>query len=174
MRGRMKRGGSLERYCREAVRMGAKDARVIRPSSVVTAPWVRMKCRFGCGGWGGCLTCPPNSPTPKETRKVLDCYKRAILVHTTSRWQGVKAMVVRMERSIFLGGFYKALALGSGPCNLCRKCNMKECRHPDRARPSMEACGIDVYATARGNGFPIEVVRTRHSAQNYYGLVLVD
>ncbi|HID55545.1 TPA: hypothetical protein EYP37_03380, partial [Candidatus Poribacteria bacterium] len=33
------------------------------------------------------------------------------------------------------------------------------CRHPRQARPSMEACGIDVYRTAKTAGFPIEVVR---------------
>jgi len=37
----------------------------------------------------------------------------------------------------------------------------------------MEACGIDVFATARGAGFPIEVVRDYQSAQNYYGLLLL-
>jgi predicted metal-binding protein len=41
------------------------------------------------------------------------------------------------------------------------------------ARPSMEACGIDVYKIARDNGFPIEVVRTRGEEWNIYGLVLV-
>ncbi len=38
----------------------------------------------------------------------------------------------------------------------------------------MESCGIDVYATARKNGFPIEVVRDERSDQNYYGLLLVE
>lgn len=169
-----RKAGSLGRFCREAVRLGAKDAKVIRASSVVTAPWVRLKCRFGCGGWGGCLTCPPNSPAPEETRRILDSYRRAILVHRGGKWASVKSIVVKLERTVFLAGFYKALALGSGPCNLCRKCNLKECRHPELARPSMEACGIDVYATARGNGMPISVVTDHKSPANYYGLVLVD
>ncbi len=38
----------------------------------------------------------------------------------------------------------------------------------------MEACGIDVYATARGNGFPIEVVKDETDDQNYYGVVLIE
>jgi hypothetical protein len=38
----------------------------------------------------------------------------------------------------------------------------------------MESCGIDVFATARGNGFPIEVVKDFKSAQNYYGVVLIE
>jgi hypothetical protein len=38
----------------------------------------------------------------------------------------------------------------------------------------MEACGIDVYRTARNNGYPIEVVTDCACAQNYYGLVLLE
>ncbi len=41
-------------------------------------------------------------------------------------------------------------------------------------RPALEACGIDVYTTARRAGFPIEVVRTRPQCPEYYGLVLID
>jgi predicted metal-binding protein len=48
------------------------------------------------------------------------------------------------------------------------------CRHPDLARPSMEAAGIDVFATVRAAGLPIEVVRSTDSPQNYYALILVD
>ncbi|UCF44650.1 MAG: hypothetical protein JSV99_12255, partial [Planctomycetota bacterium] len=48
------------------------------------------------------------------------------------------------------------------------------CRHPERARPAMEACGIDVFSTVRKVGLPIEVVRTRRQCPNYYGLILVD
>jgi hypothetical protein len=38
----------------------------------------------------------------------------------------------------------------------------------------MEACGIDVYTTARANGFSIEVVRDHSCDQNYFGVILVD
>ena len=42
------------------------------------------------------------------------------------------------------------------------------------ARPAMEACGIDVYATVRRAGFEIDVVRTMEQCPNYFGLILVD
>lgn len=89
----------------------------------------------------------------------------------------VTRIAVTIEREAFLDGWYKALALGSGPCRLCGRCALESgkraCRHPDKARPSMEACGIDVYRTARNNVYPIEVVRDDRSPQNYYGLVLL-
>ena len=80
-----------------------------------------------------------------------------------------------LERDLFLAGHYKAFGLGSGPCGLCRTCAFdKGCRHPYKARPSMEAVGIDVFATARRHGFIIEVVRTHDDPQHYFGLVLVE
>jgi hypothetical protein len=38
----------------------------------------------------------------------------------------------------------------------------------------MEACGIDVYQTARTAGYPIEVVQNSTCDQNYYGLLLLE
>ena len=163
----------LQAFVQRAVELGATEAKVIDPATVVTAAWVRWKCRFGCGGYGSSLCCPPHSPTPEETRKLLDCYQRAVLVHCKPG-QRPKVVVAALEREVFLAGFYRAFALGEGPCHLCEECNLERCSHPQEARPAMEACGIDVFATARGNGYPIEVVTDHECEQNYYGLVLVD
>ncbi|MGE5295557.1 MAG: DUF2284 domain-containing protein [Solirubrobacterales bacterium] len=154
---------------------GVLDAKVVAPAEVQTAAWVRLKCQYGCGGYGQCLTCPPYTPTPNEMRKVLDCYRRAILIHLAPDAE-LKAIVVELEREIFLRGAWKAFGLGAGPCEKCKSCVLEvgKCRHPHEARPAMEACGIDVYSTARRAGFEIEVVRTTEQCPNYFGLVLVD
>ena len=108
-------------------------------------------------------------------RIVLDSYHRAILMHFGPRAE-VKKIVADLERDIFLSGAWKAFGLGAGPCNFCRQCPVeaRKCRHAERARPSMEACGIDVFSTAKKANFPIEVVRTERQNQDYYGLILVD
>lgn len=152
--------------------LGAQDAKLIDPASIVTAAWVRVKCRYGCGGYGSSLCCPPHSPTPEETRAVIDCYEEALLIHCKPDVR-VKEIVAALEREAFLSGFYRAFGMGEGPCHLCDECNLERCIHPRHARPAMEACGIDVYATARGNGFPLEVARDRESEQNYYGMLLL-
>jgi len=156
-------------------RSGVKDARIICPSQVQTAAWVRLKCQFGCDGYGQCLVCPPFTPSPEEMRCVLDAYNRAILIHFTSG-ADVKATVADLERSIFLRGAWKAFGLGAGPCYFCRDCPVEKrrCRHAERARPAMEACGIDVFSTVRKAGLPVEVVTGRRQCPNYYGLILVD
>jgi predicted metal-binding protein len=178
---------SFSHWVDAAVELGAAEARIVSPESVVTATWVRLKCQYGCGGWGRRLTCPPHSPTPETTRKMLDEYSAAVLVHCPAggksptlqslgdgAWRSIKSIVADLEREVFLTGHYKAFAFGSGPCDLCDECNLQSCEHPYQARPSMEAAGIDVYATARGNGFPIKVVKDETCEQNYYGLVLIE
>ena len=166
-------------YMKIASERGVDHAVVVETSRVVTAPWVRMKCQFGCAGYGQSLCCPPRAPTPDEMRKILDSYAYGILLHRQIR-KGGKALqrlsqtAVDLERVLFLDGYYKAWTLGSGPCGRCKTCNMEACLHPDKARPSMEACGIDVYATARTYDLPIQVVREHTETQNFYALVLVE
>jgi predicted metal-binding protein len=117
------------------------------------------------------------------TRKVIDSYRKAILLHQKlaegeKRRGGGKVFrktIVSLEIEIFLDGYYKAWSMGSGPCDLCKECNLSgSCQHGLEARPSMEACGIDVFKTARDNGFPVEVLRTRDEGRNMFGLVLVE
>ena len=166
---------SDEELCRLARRQdGVVDARLVCPSDVETAAWVRLKWRFACDVYGQCLVCPPFTPEPEQTRKVLDANQRAVLIHF-DRQADVKAIVADLERSIFLRG-WKTFGLGAGPCYFCKTCPVEEghCRRAERARPAMEACGIDVFSTVRKAGFPIEVVRTERQCPDYYGLILVD
>lgn len=171
---RGRRRPSPERMRRRALELGALGAKLISPKEVYTAEWVRLKCQFGCGSYGSCLTCPPYSPAPEETRRLLDSYEVAILIHSRE-WPRIKDIVVQLEHEAFYAGYYKAFALGAGPCHLCEECAFeKGCRHPDLARPSMEACGIDVFKTAREAGFPIEVVPPEGGVENYFALLLLE
>jgi predicted metal-binding protein len=157
-----------------ATSYGARSARLIRASTIATAPWVRLKCQYGCDGYGSSRCCPPFTPTSDETRTVIDSYKRAILFE--AKRNEPRKIAVRLEREAFLAGYYKALGLGGGSCRLCKQeCAFdRGCRHADQARPAMEGCGIDVFATARSNGFTINVVRDRNDEAHYFGVVLLD
>jgi len=86
-------------------------------------------------------------------------------------------MLIDLEGEIFKDGYYKAFVFLAGPCTLCKECAKLQgdpCIFGDRARPSMEGCGIDVYKTARNNGFFIETLREKTQTQNIYCLMLVD
>jgi len=179
-------GAELDAYCQLAIDSGATGARQVQPASVTTAPWVRWKCQFGCTGYNRSYTCPPDSPTPEQTRAMLDSYRRGILVHTQAphtpdileRRAASRKMLVDLEAKMFLDGYYKAFVLLSGSCALCggecAKVRGEPCKNGLRVRPSMEACGIDVYRTARNSGFPVNVLQTRTDTRNYFALLLVD
>jgi predicted metal-binding protein len=162
---------------------GASDIKFIQPARIVTAHWVRLKCQFGCKNYGTRYTCPPHSPSPEDTRKVLDEYSKAFLI----KYEGFlgfdeyppknleKAMTdlslhvckaaYDMERHAFLSGYYKAFSYGAHRCRLCDICDVMEerkgCRFQKEARPSLESAGIDVFKTTENAGMRTEVVQSR-------------
>jgi predicted metal-binding protein len=172
----------LQKYCERALANGATHTKPIEPSSVVTAPWVRWKCQFGCGGYDSSYCCPPHTPADEETRRVLDSYHRAILFHIEilsgpRLLTGFRSMLIDLEEEIFKDGYYKAFAFVAGPCSICKECRKaagEACSDRFKARPAMEACGIDVFQTARNNGFHIETLRDKTDPRNTFGLMLVD
>ena len=178
---------NLKKYCDKALESYATHTKPIHPSTVVTDPWVRLKCQFGCGGYGKSYGCPPDTPTPEQTQAIIDCYQRAILFHVESIPGSKKKggrnvykffdMLVDLEGEMFKDGYYKALLFLAGPCHLCKECAKgkgEPCLHGDRARPAMEAVGIDVYQTVRNNGFFIETLKEKGDPKNLYALMLVD
>ncbi len=167
-----------------ALKSGASDFKFIPPARVVTARWVRLKCQYGCKNYGTRFTCPPYSPTPEDTRKVLDEYTKAYLI----KYEGFcgfdeyppknldKAMtdlslhvcnaVYDMERHAFLSGYYKAFSYGAHRCRRCDICAIAEkgnvgCKFPVVARPSLESAGIDVFKTSENAGMSTGVVLSK-------------
>jgi predicted metal-binding protein len=110
------------------------------------------------------------------------------------RW--VNGTVHEMEKTAFYDGFYKAFGFGGYPCIWCehQHCVAEEaegivdesyrryCRHMDLVRPSMEAAGIDVFATARNIGWELRTIPCKnmeygkivHSHIHSVGLVLIE
>jgi predicted metal-binding protein len=175
----------MRKYLNKAEKLGVSWAKLIHPKNVVVAEWVGIKCQYGCGRYGTCLTCPPFSPTPEYTKRMLEHYSKALImiydIHPqpkeTERRQRRKMRkdIASLEREAFLDGNYKAFGMASGPCNLCRTCDTTQpCKFEDLARPSMEACGIDVYATLADVGYKLEVVKSHDQLCHYCGLILVD
>jgi predicted metal-binding protein len=182
-----------------AKRMGG-TAKYISPSDIIVAEFVALKCRYGCRGYGKRFSCPPYAPTPAETRAILAEYQHALMVcfterdgfesytpphgnpKTTAAW--VHRAMLALERHAFLAGYYKAFSFSAHPCSICERCVLKDggtiCAARDQVRPSMEASGIDVYATAKKIGFIIETLdympdgkRTCKAARTHT-LILID
>lgn len=175
----------LEKYRCAALEWGATAVKLINPSTVVTAPWVRWKCQYGCAGYNERYTCPPDSPTWDQTRDLLASYQRALLFHleapsSLDRGKSGREFLdklVELEGEIFKDGYYKAFVLLAGPCQICKQCAKSKglpCNFRAKARPCMEACGIDVFQTVRNNEFEVVPLRERSETRNIFCLMLVD
>ena len=162
----------MKKYFDLLMNLGMDEAKVIDAKTIKTAAWTRYRCQYGCDCYGTNLCCPPYTPDSETTQKMLDEYTKAILF--TSRRGDIKQAAVELSRALFLDGYYKTIAFGAGPCLLCGSCSLTKCRFPTKTIPSMEGCGIDVFATVRANGFEIQVVTEKGSGDRYFGLVLFE
>jgi len=97
--------------------------------------------------------------------------------------------VYQLEVKSFLSGYYKALGFYAMPCALCETCVAEEklekneevslpdtakCRHKDIMRPSMEACGVDVFKTLENAGYSPRVLRSYSQKVVLFGMVLIE
>ena len=149
------------------------QATFIKTSSIAVAEWVRYKCQYSCDHYNQTLCCPPFTPTPEATRRILADYKAGLIL-TISNLDKVSSYVVEIEKALFQMNYYKALGFGLGFCTLCKSCNLEHCTHPKLARPSMEACGIDVMKTLENNGISIKFPIQAGANYSSYGLVLIQ
>jgi predicted metal-binding protein len=85
-------------------------------------------------------------------------------------------LMTDLERAAFKLGYRYAASFSGGECVLCDECVGQApgvaCRHPFEARPSMEAVGIDVVATAEAAGLTVELPADEHPT--WTGLLLID
>jgi len=157
-----------------AITLGCEQAYLISTGSIVVGRWVQLKCRYGCNEYNKKLTCPPYSPTYDEMKEILKEYNNALLLHGRLSWQ-MRYIVTKMEENAFSRGFYKAFGLGAGPCKLCETCDTSSsCIRTQEARPSMEACGIDVFQTVRNINLKIDTLKSKTDEVNIFGLILLE
>ncbi|OGD18762.1 MAG: metal-binding protein [Candidatus Aminicenantes bacterium RBG_13_59_9] len=165
---------------------GFMDFRWIDPKKIVVGQWVRLKCMFGCDGYGKTATCPPNVPSVAECERFFREYRRAAVFHLAKKvakpearfaWtRGVSRKLRKLEREVFLSGHVKAFLLVMDSCNICSACSdaLETCKQPRLARPTPEAMAMDVFTTVRSLGYPIEVLSRYDQTMNRYAFLLVD
>lgn len=171
---------------------GATSAVLIEIDGIVVDERVRLKCQVPlCDSYGRNLMCPPYVPAVAAFREALRGYSRAILLQvsaTLEKQHGNKPseeiflpanklhdLVHSGEKEAFAAGFRFAAGFIGGCCRLCDECVAVEgsthCRFPFKARPSMEAMGIDVVATAERAGLSLSFPVT--DMVTWTGLILL-
>jgi predicted metal-binding protein len=158
--------------------------------------WVRWKCMFGCSNYGNSLCCPPYIPSPEETKKLVQQYEHAILIGFRGTTENIlqhhmkmNKTIYKLEKAAFFKGFVKALGFAAGTCLFCKKCIIQEeslkgmpaevarryCRHKNKARPSLEAVGIDVFSTVHNAGIELEVITENNiEKMKHFGVILLE
>jgi predicted metal-binding protein len=148
---------------------------------------VRNLCRQNaCGQYGKNHMCPPAIKDIKEWEKEILAYKNGIIVtkvYQTKNSFDMKGMFEGMAdfqktlvglKKDLLGEFpeKRLLLLGAGSCSICKKCTYMEgepCRFPEKAFPSVEACGIDVMSLSKTAGVKYNNGR---NTVTYIGVIL--
>jgi predicted metal-binding protein len=129
----------------------------------------RLKCAYGCRGYGKRLSCPPHIISIDEFRKILSEYSSAILLieeHDTSAeddifkaWSRLRKgsfhKMLELEHMAFRHGFVYAQLLRPGACNECDICG-DLCNKPEIRRFPPEAVGINLSKLMEKTGIEIE------------------
>jgi predicted metal-binding protein len=186
----------FEKLIKIAMERGATEAKIIPVRDIVLDERVILKCQVPlCNDYGNHPLCPPNSPSLAQFREVLKKYSKAVLIQlrtaaeqldSTSEESRKKAIYARakelheivniVEKAAQELDFTFAAGFIGGSCKLCDPCvgvkSGKLCKHPFRARPSMEAVGIDVHRTAKAAGLAFSYNIETEVVWN--GLVLLE
>lgn len=169
-----------------ALACGASGAAVISGESIVTSEEFRRICESnGCGKYNRCWVCPPHVGEIHELIAQVREYPHALLYQTISRIEDsfdIEGMleagsahveVSQRLRRQWEDSFGKdALHLTCGGCHLCKKCARltdEPCRHPEKALPSLEGYGVDVYGTVRNT--PLRYNNGPNTV-TYFGMIL--
>lgn len=173
--------GDLQRYVDKALELGATKAKIVNAADIAVDERVVLKCEVPrCFGYGVCANCPPHSMKPAQLREYLAKYQHAVffiketppevivrdkttIKERVAAYQNVYKIVTEVESMAFYDGHYFAFGFGAGSCrhtfcgleDECLALQGKKCRFALRARPSMEAVGIDVYKMATQAGWDI-------------------
>ena len=162
------------------------DFKWIRSADIKVAQWVRFKCLFGCPNYGKRGTCPPNIPDIEQCRQFFSEYEEAAIIRLEKTleqpaeyrpWsKEMKGKLLGLEREVFLAGYYKAFLVSFEACSQCEECaaNREGCKNQKTARPGADAMGVDVYATARSVGYPIQVLKDYKGTMNRYAFLMIE
>ncbi|MBC8466389.1 MAG: DUF2284 domain-containing protein [Deltaproteobacteria bacterium] len=194
----------LERYCQYALEQGADEAQVVDASKIPVEDAVAFKCRVPrCFGYNNCAQCPPHAPKPAEIRQLLKSYTHGVLFVSRvdskllkrdrndkkrkAAFRAILEIVSKLESAAFYDGHYLAVGFSAGSCFSslcdpklgCQVLNGENCRFALKARPSMEAVGMNVYNLIASSGWEVYPFGSNADPEdipvaNLAGLVLIQ
>src|SRR5665647_748990 len=89
---------SLDFLRKQAVGLGAVEAKIIQVEKIVIEDRVVFKCKLGCEKYGKTLACPPYAPTPDEFRKIVSEYHYAMFMKFKTRVEGDAELIKYLSK----------------------------------------------------------------------------
>ena len=163
-----------------ALDLGVSDAGLIDADRIRIEDDLAAICEDpGCPGYGKGANCPPHVMKPEAFRQFLQGFPKALVfkfdVPTEVLLGEARFEVSRLvhetaaalESKALTCGFAAAQGLAAGSCKrifcpdetTCRVIvESGDCRHPDKARPSISGLGIHFFELSRTVGWPMEKI----------------
>jgi predicted metal-binding protein len=84
---------------KQAVELGAVEAKIIPVEKIVIEDRVVFKCELGCEKYGKTLACPPHAPTPEEFRKIVSEYHHALFMKFKTQVEGNSELIKYLSKT---------------------------------------------------------------------------
>ncbi len=157
----------LEKLIQTAKDSGFDQVGVLNVEAIVFDPRVRDMCAAGkCGKYGKSWMCPPGCGSLEEMAERVKEFTEGVIVQSVAQmedefdFEAMQDAQVRQKESFMKLSdrlheeHVHCLMMGCGTCTICKECTYPDapCRFPDRAMPSMEACGLLVSQVCTDSG----------------------
>jgi predicted metal-binding protein len=90
---------SLDFLRKQAIDLGAVEAKIIQVEKIVIEDRVVFKCKLGCEKYGKTLTCPPHAPSPDEFRKIVSEYHYALFMKFKTHAEGDSELIKYLSKT---------------------------------------------------------------------------
>jgi predicted metal-binding protein len=147
----------------KAAQLGLHAWKEIEPTRLQPDPRIRRYCEENrCGNYGKHYMCPPRIGRLPELKSRIAQYPTGFLLQygavlnpardqeeLRKSKQFFHDRILELEQHVLNAGAESVWGLIGGECALCAPCRAatdEPCPYPDRARPSLEALGVDVMS----------------------------
>jgi len=176
--------------------LGATDAVLLPINALVVEDRFAAMCAapYRCPSYGLAPGCPPHAPSAADFRANLANFRLVAVFKIDAPAasllnenrldvaRSIHRIAAHLERAALDFGCIRARGMAAGSCKelfcadaaICAVLDHSQpCRHPDLARPSISAVGIDVKALADRAGWPFARIDTETEEEDQSTMALM-
>lgn len=168
----------------EPAEYGFREAKFIHTPQIICSHSDRLRCQYLCSQQRQSALCPPFSPTNTDTQRSLEEYRFGLFIRTEAQpegdprglpWREFQDAVLSAERECFIRGYSRAFAIGIGNCiHQHHGDAYRPCDYPDKARPTLEAIGVNLTDTLDLLGWDRYLLREPEEPYQLFAVLLLE